>query len=126
VPLQRSRNGLRFPAGFDRGAGRDVPDKAGTPLPRLAEVSIGLDERLLRHVGILASDPRAGIAGRQAASRYLKALAGAGVLREHVLGKEKLFVHPTLMTLLTRDSNAFEPYQLGSNRQVSTRRQRAR
>lgn len=51
------------------------------------------------------------IAGRQAASRYLKALAAAGVLREQAFGKEKLFVHPKLMTLLTRDSNAFEPYR---------------
>jgi Fic family protein len=50
------------------------------------------------------------IAGRQAASRYLKALVHVGVLREQSVGKEKLFVHPKLMTLLTRDSNAFEPY----------------
>lgn len=53
----------------------------------------------------------AGIAGRQAASRYLKALAAAGVLREQQVGKEKLFVHPKLMTLLTRDGNSFEPYR---------------
>jgi Fic family protein len=53
----------------------------------------------------------AGIAGRQAASRYLKALAAAGVLREQAFGKEKLFVHPRLMNLLTRDSNVFEPYR---------------
>lgn len=51
------------------------------------------------------------IAGRQAASRYLKALASIGVLREQAFGKEKLFVHPKLMTLLTRDSNAFESYR---------------
>jgi Fic family protein len=74
----------------------------------------------------IANVVEAGIAGRQAASRYLKALAGAGVLREQAFGKEKLFVHPRLMTLLTRDSNAFEPYQLNSNRQVSALRQRAR
>jgi hypothetical protein len=54
----------------------------------------------------------AGIAARQAASRYLKALAKGGVLREQAFGKEKLFVHPKLMTLVTRDSNAFEPYRL--------------
>jgi len=52
-----------------------------------------------------------GIAGRQAASRYLKALAGAGVLREQAFGKEKLFVHPKLMSLLTRDTHSFEPYR---------------
>jgi Fic family protein len=45
----------------------------------------------------------AGIAGRQAASRYLKALAGIGVLREKAVGREKLFVNPRLMTLLTRE-----------------------
>lgn len=54
------------------------------------------------------------IAGRQAASRYLKALAGAGVLEERAVGKEKLFVHPKLMTLLTRDSNIFTPYSSGN------------
>ena len=52
----------------------------------------------------------AGIAGRQAASRYLKALAAIGVLEERAVGKEKLFVHPKLMALLTRDTNRFRPY----------------
>ena len=50
------------------------------------------------------------IAQRQAASRYLKDLANLGVLRETQLGKEKLFIHPKLMQLLTRDSNDFTPY----------------
>jgi hypothetical protein len=51
------------------------------------------------------------IAARQAASRYLKALVSIGVLREHAFGKEKLFVHPKLMNLLTRDSKPSEPYR---------------
>jgi Fic family protein len=51
------------------------------------------------------------IAGRQAASRYLKALVAIGVLREQTFGKEKLFVHPKLMALLTRDGNAFQLYR---------------
>jgi len=46
----------------------------------------------------------------QAASRYRKVLAAAGVLREQPLDKEKLFVHPKLIALLTRDGNVFEPY----------------
>lgn len=50
------------------------------------------------------------IAQRQAASRYLKDLVKLGVLREIQLGKEKLFVHPKLMQLLTHDSNLFTPY----------------
>jgi hypothetical protein len=47
----------------------------------------------------------AGIAGRQAASRYLKALVSIGVLREQIFGREKLFVHSKLLDLLTRDEN---------------------
>lgn len=52
----------------------------------------------------------AGLVGRQAASRYLKALAGIGVLREQPAGREKLFVHDRLLRLLTRDANDVEPY----------------
>ncbi len=59
----------------------------------------------------IANLVEAGIAGRQAASRYLKALVAIGVLREQTFGKEKLFVHPKLMTLLTRESNAFQSYR---------------
>ena len=50
------------------------------------------------------------IAQRQAASRYLKELVAVGVLQEVQVGKEKLFIHPKLMQLLVRDSNAFKPY----------------
>lgn len=50
------------------------------------------------------------IAQRQAASRYLKDLVDAGVLNEVRVGKEKLFIHPKLMQLLTQDGNQFEPY----------------
>ena len=53
------------------------------------------------------SEPREKeIAGRQAASRYLKQLGEIGVLKEDVVGREKLFIHPKLVQLLTRDSNA--------------------
>jgi Fic family protein len=51
-----------------------------------------------------------GIAQRQTASRYLKDLAALGVLREMAYGKEKLFIHPKLMQLITRDNNEFTPY----------------
>jgi Fic family protein len=50
------------------------------------------------------------IAGRQAASRYLKQLGEIGVLKEVVVGREKLFIHPKLVQLLTRDSNRITPY----------------
>jgi Fic family protein len=58
----------------------------------------------------IANLVKAGVAERQASSRYLKALASIGVLREQTFGRERLFVHPKLMTLLTHDVNGFEPY----------------
>jgi Fic family protein len=50
------------------------------------------------------------IAQRQAASRYLKDLVAIGVLREITAGREKLFLHPKLLQLLTRDGNDFTAY----------------
>ncbi len=50
------------------------------------------------------------IAARQAASRYLKELVELGVLEERLVGREKLFVHPKYLQLLTRDGNEFTPY----------------
>tara|TARA_A100000171_G_C2113332_1_gene136309 strand:- start:182 stop:1381 length:1200 start_codon:yes stop_codon:yes gene_type:complete len=50
------------------------------------------------------------IAKRQTASTYLTQLAKAGVLNEISPGKEKLFVHPKLMKLMTTDTNEIEPY----------------
>jgi len=46
----------------------------------------------------------AGLAGRQAASRHLKALVSAGVLGEETVGREKLFVNLRLLALLTEAS----------------------
>lgn len=51
-----------------------------------------------------------GIAQRQAASRYLQDLARIGVLSETTAGREKLFIHPKLMHLLTQDDNQLVPY----------------
>jgi Fic family protein len=52
------------------------------------------------------------IAQRQAASVYLKQLAEIGVLQEMQAGKEKLFVHPKLMRLMSQDSNEIIPYSV--------------
>lgn len=49
---------------------------------------------------------------RQTASVYLKQLAEVGVLTELDAGKEKLFIHPKLMKLLSRDANDFEKYAM--------------
>jgi Fic family protein len=49
------------------------------------------------------------IAKRQTASLYLKKLAENGVLRETRVGREKLFVHPKLIGVITK-SNRFQEY----------------
>lgn len=45
----------------------------------------------------------AGLAKRQTASVYLKQLADIGVLREHKVGREKIFLNPAFIDLLKRD-----------------------
>lgn len=51
------------------------------------------------------------IAARQAASRYLKQLAEIGVLEERTVGREKIFLHPKYLRLLTQESNTFKKYK---------------
>lgn len=51
-----------------------------------------------------------GIAKRHTASKYLRELAGSGVLRELRMGRETLFVHPRLLRILTTDDNEVAPY----------------
>lgn len=51
------------------------------------------------------------LGSRQASSRYLKQLVEIGVLQEVPVGREKLFLHPKLMKLLTRESNNFALYK---------------
>lgn len=50
------------------------------------------------------------IAKRQTASSYLKQLCDINVLVEMEIGREKLFIHPKLLELLTTDNNEFEKY----------------
>ena len=52
----------------------------------------------------------AGLGNRQTASVYLKALVDIGVLKEEKVGREKLFIHPKYMRLLTGDSHQFAAY----------------
>ena len=51
------------------------------------------------------------IAKRQTASVYLKQLCNLGVLKEIQAGKEKLFVHPKLIQLITKDEHDFDVYK---------------
>ena len=52
----------------------------------------------------------AGIAQRQTAARHLKELAAIGVLHEQRYGKEKLFLHPAFLRLLSADDHRLTPY----------------
>ena len=47
---------------------------------------------------------------RQTAAKKLRKLVEIGILEERTVGKEKLFIHPNLMRLLTRNSNDIKPY----------------
>ena len=60
----------------------------------------------------IANVVEAGIAKRQTASVYLKALCDVGVLREVRAGREKLFIHPNLMTLLTAEDHHVPEYRV--------------
>lgn len=50
------------------------------------------------------------IAQRQTASVYLKELVKIGVLDEQEAGRDRLFVHPKFLELLTKDENEFMRY----------------
>lgn len=52
----------------------------------------------------------AGLGHRQTASTYLKTLADIGVLKGIKVGREKLFIHPKLVGLLTDESHTYKPY----------------
>ena len=54
----------------------------------------------------------AGIAKRQTASSYLQQLISLGVLQEIKIGREKLFVHPNFVRLLTSEDHPVAGYQL--------------
>ncbi len=51
-----------------------------------------------------------GIAGREAASKYLKELCRLGVLEEEKVGRDKVFLHRKYLDVLFSDEHAFEPY----------------
>ncbi len=53
----------------------------------------------------------AGIAKRQTASEYLKQLVEIGVLKEMKSGREVLFIHPKLISLLSSEDETFSRYK---------------
>lgn len=62
----------------------------------------------------IANVVEAGLAQRQTASEYLKQLRDIGVLDEVKVGREKLFIHPRLMTLLKSEEHVVPQYESGS------------
>lgn len=54
----------------------------------------------------------AGIAKRETAARYLRELVAIGVLREERMGKEKLFLHPAYLRLLSDNSHTPQRYAM--------------
>jgi Fic family protein len=60
----------------------------------------------------------AGIAKRQTASVYLKQLADLGVLVEVKVGREKLFLHPHFVRLLTSDDHPVLSYDTTASRKT--------
>ena len=84
-------------------------DHVQTKLPRVYSHEL---------LGVLFTQPycrianvvEAGLAGRQAAARWLKDLVAIGVLREIAVGREKLFLHVKLLELLTSEENEVAGY----------------
>ena len=54
----------------------------------------------------------ADLAKRETAARYLRELVSIGVLQEQRMGKEKLFLHPAYLRLLSDNSHSLQRYAL--------------
>jgi len=65
------------------------------------------------------------LGNRQTASVYLKALADIGILKEVKAGRERLFIHPKLVALLTSETHRFKLYE-GAKRETGATRQSTR
>jgi len=68
----------------------------------------------------------AGLGNRQTASVYLKALTDIGVLKEVKVGREKLFIHPRFIALLTSDAHTPEPYTKVTRKPIAKKKQSRR
>lgn len=53
----------------------------------------------------------AALGNRQTASVYLKTFAEIGILKEMKVGREKLFIHPKFIALLTSETHKFAAYE---------------
>jgi Fic family protein len=66
-----------------------------------------------------------GIAGREAASKYLKELVRLGVLEEEKVGRDKVFLHRKYLDVLFGEEHTFEPYPAVASEARPVRRARA-
>jgi Fic family protein len=98
-----TKEALRYRTALRRG----FESLASRPLTTATAVEVC---RTLRGSRI-ANVVEAGLAKRQTASEYLKQLRDVGVLTEIKVGREKLFIHPKLMTLLKSDEHVVHPYE---------------
>lgn len=91
-----------------RGLMDETTEYVRAAAPKLPHAVI---EQVFRHpysrIGNLVQQ---GIAGREAASKYLKELVALGVLKEEKVGREKIFLHQKYLNVLSNDDHAFEPY----------------
>ena len=78
-------------------AAQSVRNALGASMPELVDVIFVQPYCRIRNV------VEAAIAQRQTAAVYLKKLVSAGVLNEVKVGREKLFINPRLMRLLTAE-----------------------
>lgn len=61
-----------------------------------------------------------GIAGREAASKYLRDLARLGILEEEKVGRDKIFLHRKYIDVLFAEEHTFEPYPRQQRRVAGT------
>ena len=62
------------------------------------------------------------LGNRQTASVYLKTLADIGMLKEVKVGREKLFIHPKFVALLTSETHKYKPYESARRETAASRR----
>lgn len=85
-------------------------DRVRSHLPKIYSREL-IDELFMQSYCRIDNLVQAGVARRQTASRYLKLLVDMGILEERKVGREKLFLHTALLSLLTDEAR---PSQDGS------------
>jgi Fic family protein len=98
----------------------DTADWVGAELPAIYSREL-IELVFVQPYCRIANVVEAGIAQRQTASVYLKELCAVGILKEVKAGREKLFINPRLMTLLTAEHHAVPRFQ-GKKKSITAKR----